>query len=94
MTIECFKCNSQLELEASQKIGRSEQCSSCYASIRCCSMCSFFSLSSYNDCREPTADRIVDKEKPNFCDHYKIGTEQGAQDNSQKNIAAAQALFK
>lgn len=65
------------------------------ASIRCCKMCQFYDPKAYNECREPNADRVVDKEKANFCDYYKIGG--GGNDpekERQELLAKAQALFK
>jgi hypothetical protein len=26
----------------------------------------------YNECREPSAERVVDKEKANFCDYFEF----------------------
>lgn len=95
MTIKCYKCNGELDLELNKDIGRSEECHHCFASLRCCLMCKFYDISAYNECREPTAERILDKEKPNFCDHFKLSG--GANDDgSEKKSAldAANALFK
>jgi hypothetical protein len=58
-------------------------------------MCQFYDTSSYNECREPTADRIIEKEKANFCDFFKLG--EGTGFNNDKIISAlsaADALFK
>ena len=32
--------------------------------------CLFYEVDSYNDCREPQAERVADKEKSNFCDYF------------------------
>jgi hypothetical protein len=58
-------------------------------------MCQFFDPKSYNECRESMADRVVEKEKSNFCDYYKFGP--GGEDaNKQRQdaLAKAAALFK
>ena len=58
-------------------------------------MCSFYDPKAYNECREPNADRIVDKEKANFCDYYKIGGGSSDPDKERKEqLAKAAALFK
>lgn len=92
--VKCYKCQTELNLENTQNVSRSEECPSCYANIRCCMMCEFYDKNSYNECREPTAERHLDKEKANFCDHYKFNM--SAMYESQKNSAldAANALFK
>jgi hypothetical protein len=58
-------------------------------------MCTFYDVKAYNECREPSADRIVDKEKANFCDYFKIGSgSNDAEKQRQELLAKAQALFK
>ncbi|MBT4791988.1 MAG: hypothetical protein HON90_10485 [Halobacteriovoraceae bacterium] len=94
MAIICYHCKEEIKLENTASISRSEECEQCAANIRNCFMCNFYDKNSYNECREPTADRIVDKEKANFCDFYKVN--QRGKYNSEKEIAlnAAEALFK
>jgi hypothetical protein len=58
-------------------------------------MCQFYDTKAYNECREPMADRITEKEKANFCDYFKIGGgENDAEKKRQELLAKAQALFK
>ena len=38
--------------------------------LKCCLNCTFHDPSSYNECREPSAERVVDKEAANFCDYF------------------------
>jgi len=33
--------------------------------------CAHYDPGSYNDCRETSAERVVDKEKANFCDLFR-----------------------
>jgi len=49
-----------------------------------------------NQCRESSADRVVDKERSNFCDWFKPGNGGGGpQAPSRDSLkAAADALFK
>ena len=35
--------------------------------------CRFYDSSAYNDCSEPAADRVVEKDKANFCDYFSAG---------------------
>ena len=93
MSTRCYKCDAQIELSIGKDVSRSEECPSCYCSIRCCFMCEFYDKSSYNECREPTAERIVDKEKANFCDFFKLS---GSKTTNEKEdlLAKANALFK
>lgn len=92
--VACYKCKQPLELVGLDNISRSEECPHCYANVRCCMMCVFYDVSAYNECRETSADRHLDKEKANFCGHYKL--DQSAKYESEKNnaLATANALFK
>lgn len=91
----CFRCNGQISDTFKIMVSRSDTCPSCRADIRCCKMCQFYDPKSYNECRESNADRIVEKEKANFCDYYKFGPGSNDAESARQNaLAAAAALFK
>ena len=92
--ITCFHCQALLKLEFEEPVSRREECHQCSSSIRCCKMCRFYDTSSYNECREPQADRIVDKEKANFCDFFELVGHKSDGGNKESLVAAAKALFK
>ena len=93
--ILCFACHKPTGLQPNQKIPKSEECYHCYASLRCCKMCSFYDQSSYNECKEPMADRIVDKDKANFCDFFKLKSDCKTKNNEKEDLLEkANSLFK
>lgn len=93
--VSCYSCQKPLDLAPEAKIGKSEECPYCFASLRCCKMCGFFDPKSYNECREPSAERIVEKEKANFCDFFSLSnSSQGGGSDKEDLLAAAKALFK
>jgi hypothetical protein len=95
MSFNCHKCGKPLSDSFKVMVSRSDTCPHCRADLRCCKMCQFFDPKSYNECRESMADRVVEKEKSNFCDYYKFGP--GGEDaNKQRQdaLAKAAALFK
>ncbi len=94
MEVKCYKCHSTLDLAPEQSVARSEECPSCMTSIRCCHMCKFYDVHAYNECKEPVAERIIDKEKANFCDHYILMDPKNSPKKSEDLLAAANALFK
>ncbi len=49
---------------------RNATCESCAADLRCCRTCRFYDPSAYNACTEPAADRVLEKDRANFCDFY------------------------
>lgn len=94
MSVTCHKCSAEIILETGKDIARSEECTSCYASIRCCLMCEFYDTKSYNECKEPTAERVIDKEKANFCDFFKLAGSRSNDNSKDDLLAKANALFK
>lgn len=69
----CHSCKKDVPL-TDGKVGRQEDCPHCGADLHVCLNCGFYDRSAYNECREPSAERVVDKEKSNFCDYFKPTT--------------------
>ena len=67
----CFSCNKALY--SPEKPGRRDTCPGCGADLRVCRNCRFYDATAYNECREPVAERVVEKEKGNFCDYFVFG---------------------
>lgn len=65
---KCFSCGKPLEI--SGKPGRRDDCPSCGADLRTCYNCRFYDKNAYNECSEPVAERVVEKDKANFCDYF------------------------
>lgn len=94
-TIICFNCKKDTDLHQGQKILRSEECVHCHASLRSCKMCEFYDKSAYNECRESQADRILEKEKANFCDYFSLkGSGNDGNNSKDALLDAASSLFK
>ena len=88
----CWNCGSTLSV---LDYGRGDSCSRCGRDTRVCKGCIFYDKNSNNECREPQADRVVDKEKSNFCDYFKPSSSTGQASLSKDSLkAAAEALFK
>lgn len=64
----CAFCRKQID--PAERIGRGDACPLCGRDLRCCKQCHFYDSHAYNECREVAADRVVDKERANFCDYY------------------------
>jgi len=64
----CHHCKNQVE--TGDKIGRQETCSHCRYDLHVCYNCQHYDPKSYNDCRESQADRVLEKDKANFCDYF------------------------
>ena len=94
MSVKCYKCYNDLPFKLESNVSRSEHCPKCFTDLRACKMCIFFDSKSYNECKEPTADRITEKEKANFCDHFKIGAAANAGKTKEDLLNMANTLFK
>ena len=90
----CFECNT--ELQFSHPPGRRDECSKCGADVHVCRNCKNYDSKAYNECREPTADIVKEKDRSNFCDHFTPSDPGGrsASDVKKDLLSAAEALFK
>jgi hypothetical protein len=94
--MNCVFCDGEVSVK--EKIGRRDTCPHCNRDLRCCKQCDFYDSHAYNECREVSAERIVEKERSNYCDYFAPrGTEkkpQGSLNRAQQAKDALEALFK
>lgn len=88
----CYGCGA--EVGEREVVGRRDACLGCGADLHCCLNCDFHDPALHNECREPQAERQVDKERGNFCEYFRFRTRSAA-GNRQAGGARAQldALF-
>lgn len=88
----CFHCQKAVSYIG--KIGRRDECHACKSDLHACKNCHFYDPVAYNQCREPSADVVQEKDRSNFCDYFqpRIGGLGGRSSTDLK--AAAEALFK
>lgn len=98
---KCFSCKKELPIgdypQISSSISRSETCPHCLSDVRCCSNCNFFDPSSYNECRENSAERVVEKDRSNFCDYFSLKSDSNSDNKinaKEKQLSALDNLFK
>ncbi|MEN9723906.1 MAG: hypothetical protein RJB38_1892 [Pseudomonadota bacterium] len=89
----CWNCGNSLTV---LDFGRQDTCRSCGRDTRTCRACIHYDSSAHNHCRENQADRVVEKERANFCDYFKPNPSLKASGASSKEAlkAAAEALFR
>lgn len=51
-------------------MSRQECCPFCGSDLHCCLNCTFHEKNAYNECREPQAERVIEKKRSNFCDFF------------------------
>lgn len=89
----CYRCGNNLD-DLPVPIGRRECCSKCGFDVRVCKNCKHYDSHVYNECREPMAERVVDKEKSNTCDYFGLGTGAGGIDIKSDALKKLDDLFK
>lgn len=89
----CFSCSAKNSTEG--LVGRKDECESCHADLHVCKNCAHYDENSYNECKDSAAERVVEKEKSNFCDLFTPNTGNvGAGQSRDDLLSAADALFK
>jgi hypothetical protein len=89
--MNCWKCD--YEVEVKERVGFRDRCPRCDSPLHCCFNCKFYDPAYNNQCRETAAERVVDKDRFNFCDYFSPGINRGAQPVAD-NRAKLDALFK
>ncbi len=88
----CWNCGAEL---TAIDYGRNDSCPKCGRDTKACKGCEYYDPSYNNQCRENQAERVVDKERSNFCDYFIPASRKGAGAKSAADMkAAAEALFK
>ncbi len=90
VTVSCHRCGRETSEE---RIAARAVCAGCGAWLHCCRNCDFFAPGRANDCREPRAERIVEREQANFCDWFRPATAPDAPADTRSARAALDALF-
>jgi len=72
----CYKCGAAWVSEH-RFPGRAETCERCGYDLRCCLNCRFYDSPSPNQCKSPTTELVLDKEKGNFCDEFEFAEDKG-----------------
>jgi len=88
--MDCYFCKEEISVE--DKVGRRDTCPHCHRDLRCCKQCKFYDQSAYNECKEVAAERIVDKERANFCDFFLLRGSKGNGGGYNRTVEAKKAL--
>jgi hypothetical protein len=88
MVTTCYRCGAPLAFDG--PVGRRTACPECDFDLHCCLNCRHYDESAGNECREPHADRVVDKDRLNACELFQLGD--GAARRRRSSRAAKDAL--
>ncbi len=94
----CHACQTEFPLAAGETVGFRESCDRCRADLHVCLNCAHYDPSAYNECREPNAERVLDRDRANRCDYFRPDASGGGASDSDGGRAEALAdlenLFK
>ena len=89
--LTCFSCGS--ENSPGERVGRRDECQKCMADLHVCKNCRFYDSTAYNECKEPSADVVREKQESNFCEYFEPGSGTFHKSNKEDLLAQAEALF-
>jgi len=69
----CFSCSAAVELAAGERVGFRDTCEKCDSDLHVCLNCTHYDSSAYNQCREPNAEWVSERERANRCDYFAYG---------------------
>ncbi|HEY6419966.1 MAG TPA: hypothetical protein VIX59_13260 [Candidatus Binataceae bacterium] len=66
--MNCWHCGC--EIEVNERVGFHELCPRCDRAAHVCLNCGLYDGAYNNQCRETMAERVVDKDRANFCEYF------------------------
>lgn len=87
--MQCAFCQQEY---TEKKLPFREECPGCGRDLHICRNCQFYDPGAHHECRESSAENVVDKERANFCEYF-LGTEggltgSGAGEDARKKLEA------
>ncbi|MCA9735851.1 MAG: hypothetical protein H6696_04880 [Deferribacteres bacterium] len=76
----CYHCQTEIIVEF--KVRREDTCPKCSSYLHCCKNCDLYDISSPQQCREPIAELVQNKESGNFCNYFKPADGKSRQDKA------------
>ncbi len=91
--IICHQCESKTTYQ--DRVHFRAECENCHEDLHVCKNCTFYDENSHNECREPSAEKVQDKNRRNVCEYFKPSIRNTQKKNDQTELLkAAEALFK
>lgn len=77
--MRCFACDAPVELATGERVGFRDDCPGCGADLHVCCNCQNHDPGAHNQCREPNAEWVSDRERANRCDYFRPGGRGGSE---------------
>ena len=88
--MDCAFCQAPIKING--KIRRGDTCPKCHRDLRCCRQCNFYDHNAYNECKEVQADRVIEKDRENFCDYFVPRGSKARNASISRTVEAKKAL--
>jgi hypothetical protein len=90
----CHHCGKTADM--GDRVGRNDVCPHCGDDLHVCLNCQHYDPAVYNECHETQADRVLEKDKANFCDYFAASDRPMTKASNKKEDAKAKLedLFK
>jgi hypothetical protein len=72
MLFHCWTCGSRIEYPPGSRVGRRDTCPKCDSDLHSCRNCQFYDPIKNNQCAEPQARLVRDKESANRCEFFSL----------------------
>jgi hypothetical protein len=93
--VTCHACGREFPLGAGVRVGFRDTCDDCGVDLHVCLGCAHHDEGAYNECAEPSAERVLDKERANRCDYFTPAARAAGHEADQaKARAEIERLFK
>jgi hypothetical protein len=89
--MQCWKCGSELK-NLLLPFSCYEECTVCKADLHVCLACRHYDSRINDACREDRAEFVLDKDKANFCDYFKLNPRPFAPKDQQAEHLARRKL--
>ena len=88
---KCHKFGAVIDAE---KVGRRDECEACHSDLHVCLNCTFYDESRANQCFEPQAEKVKEKDRSNYCDFFRFKDETRAASGKEDAERLWKDLFK
>jgi hypothetical protein len=94
--MQCFACGAAIERSSGERVGFRDECPRCHADLHACRNCAHHDPGAHNQCREPQAEPVADRERANRCEWFSPSDRprDGAAPTRDGARAALDALFR
>lgn len=90
---QCYSCGKSIDPQTA--IGFRDECASCGADLHVCLNCEFYDPNAADECREPSAERVQEKDRSNFCEYFQPSDRKGRSGESVEEARKRfQSIFK